>query len=506
MRLSASCIPIPLLLLLAGSGQIARAAAPRATTAAAPRATAPAAALPSLTLRDLLAQVENRLIDVRRIELRRAEARAELEHLRVSRAFEVEVEGNYREEDVDRTEVNDNNFKQGRSIDIRRGLTFSVTRPLLGRSLEDRLLAASEQQRLAELAESELITRREAVLEVIGLYVDLAAEQRHLPLLERAIDLVGERVRILEARHEQGESLGRDLLQASADMADLRLDTATAARRQAELFAKLAEWVVGEPPGEFLATELAWSRMREPPAGSEDPHAATTGHSPDHGRVSGGAFGSRIWYNLPEIDLTFFYTMGSRDRRFADETDRERGHTPGIELSLEFPLDMWRSGRSFGRQVEARAERQRLAIAVLERRTAGRMRALALAHAEAVARVAAAEANVALREEEHRISGLLAIDREGSTVPPPAMPQATAPAATAAAVQLQSIETEIAVIKSRMGLARAQNDLARRYFERAMIHGLDPMEIALAMGQESPKPTGARQAVIPPAYALDFRN
>ncbi len=475
-----------------------------ATTGAANRAGAEGidpSSVPSLTLHDLLAQVENRLIEVRRIELRRAEARAELDHLRVSRAFEVDVKGNYREEDVDRFEVNGNRLKQGRSIDIRRGLTFSVTRPLLGHSLEERLLAASEQQRLVELGESELITRREALLEVIGLYVDLAAEQRRRPLLERAIDLDTEKIRILEARHEQGESLRRDLLQANRDLALHQADLASCIRRQAELYAQLGEWVDGVPPGEFMATELDWARMREAPSGSKGPAEASRRTS--GGQGFGGALSSRIWYNLPEIDLTFFYTMGSRDRHFADEIDREQGHTPGVELSLEFPLDVWRSGRSFIRQVEARAERQRLAILALERRTSGRAREVELAHAEAAARVAAAEADLALREEENRIARLLASDKADSvTAAGPKAPEKSAPAT--ASVQLEAVGAEIAVITSRIALFRSQGELARRYFERAMIHGADPKEIALVMSRP-PAQVGWQTTTSAP-YALDSRR
>jgi len=472
--MSLSDLLAPMLVLIAGTAGAAF-AAPPAEPPAAPSAAQPAApstappmatSLPSLTLPDLLSQVENRLIDVRRIELRRAEAQAELDHLRVSRAFEVQVEGNYREEDVDRVEVNDGRLKRGRSVDIRRGLTFSLTRPLLGRSLEDRLLAASEQHRLTELAEAELIARREGVLQVIGLYVDLAAEQRHLPLLQRAIELENQKVRILEARREQGESLRLDLLEATADHAARQAEAATAARRQAELFAELGEWVDGEPPREFLAADLDWSRMIEAPAGSGDPAAAPAlGES---GR--GGAGSSGIWYNLPEIDLTFFYNLGSRDRRFTDELDRERGHTPGVELTLEFPLDLWRSERSLARQVEARAERQRLALLALNRRTGGRAREVALAHGEAVARVAAAEADLALREEELRVTRLRATDMADSTT-----------ITTTTSSELEGIRAEVALIKTRMALARARGDLARRYFERAMMNGADPKQLALGL-------------------------
>jgi outer membrane protein TolC len=281
-------------------------------------------------------------------------------------------------------------------------------------------------------------------------------------MLQRAIDLETEKVRILEARRGEGESLRRELLEATADLAARRAEAATAARRQAELFATLAERVDGKPPAEFLAAELDWSRMNDPPAGSGDPGVSPAPDGSDRRRDTP----PKIWYNLPEIDLTFFYNIGSRDRHFTDELDRERGHTPGVEVTLEFPLDLWRSGRSFSRQVEAHAERQRLALLALERRTAGRAREAALAHDEAAALVAAAEADLALREEERRVTFLRANDMRDSTDSNP---------------ELQGIRAEVVLIEARIAVARARGELARRYFERAMIHGADPKELALAL-------------------------
>jgi outer membrane protein TolC len=302
------------------------------------------------------------------------------------------------------------------------------------------------------------------MLEVISLYVDLAAEQRHLPLLQRAIELEKQKVRIFEARREKGEILRLELLQATAALAAREAELAAAAHRQAEIYAELAEWVEGEPPGEFLAADLDWARMIQAPAGPGDPEASTALAE------SGGDVSSPgIWYNIAEIDLTFFYNIGSRDRSFADEQDRERGHTPGVELTLEFPLDLWRSGKSLTRQVEARTERKRLALLALNRKTAGRAREAALAHREAAAQVAAAEADLALREEELRVTQLRATDMIDSTT------------TTTNKGELEAIQAELELIKTKMALAQTRGDLARRYFERAMIHGADPKELAFAV-------------------------
>ncbi len=455
-------------LLVAVASAVASASVASASASAVPSAGAtasPAAdSLPTLTLHAFLTQMEDHLIAARRVALRRIEAQAEVDHLRYSRAFEVEVEGNYRSEDNDRLEVNGNKSKRGRSRDVRRGLTFSLTRPLLGRSLEQRLLAASEQQRLVELGAEETVARREDLLDVIELYVDLAAEQRHRPFIERAVMLASEKLRVHEARRAQGESLGRDVLAAAADLARWRAEQATAERKEVEFFAELAARVDGEPPAPFRAAELEWSRML-PPAG--EPETAGAGAAAGRpGIARRPATRSGVWYNLPEVDLRLFYNLASRDRDFLDERDLEQGHTPGIEVKLAFPLDAWRSGRSFARQVAARAERQRLGLVALERQTAGRERAAALAHEEAAARVAAAEAELALRVEERRVKELRAGEQADSA---------------SAAVELNVIEAELKEIEARAQLAKAQGELARRYFERAMIAGEDPKQLALAL-------------------------
>jgi len=156
---------------------------------------------------------------VRRIDLRREEAAAEIAHLKASRAFQVEVEGNYSEEEMDRYEVNGDKIKQGDLEDIRRRLTFSITHPLLGQSVEDRLLTANQELRLVELEETAAAARSEATIGLIGAYVDLGAEQRHRELRSRAIGLTERKVKILEQRTERGESLRRDVLAAKADLA-----------------------------------------------------------------------------------------------------------------------------------------------------------------------------------------------------------------------------------------------------------------------------------------------
>lgn len=446
---------------------------PPAAITAPPPGPANLAELPALTLHDLLETFSGRLADVRRIDLRREEAEAELDHLRASRAFQVEVEGNYSAEDMDRYEVNGDRVKTGEQEDIRRRLTFSITHPLLGQSVEDRLLTANQELRLVELRESAAAARTEATLGLIGAYVDLGAEQRHRELRSRALALAAEKVRILAERAARGESLNRDVLAARADLAKRRAEAAAGARREVELQADLAVLVDGEAPGPFRARELDWSKMM-PAAGA--PPAAPQPIEPPLQRGPR----SSVWYNLPEIDLRFFYSIVSRDRTFADEVDDEEGHIPGVEVTLEFPLELWRSGKSFARQVEARYERQRLAILAIERETAGRATAAALAHAEAAARVAAAEAELALREEDRRVVRL----------------QATDAGAAGARSELEVIDSELEVIDTQMEVAFEQGELARRYFERGMVEGADPVELALVT---SCSPCRERMAEVAPA-------
>ncbi len=157
--------------------------------------------------------------------------------------------------------------------------------------------------------------------------------------------------------------------------------------------------------------------------------------------------------------------MESRDRRFADEYDQEDGHTPGLELSIEFPLDAFRAGRSFARQAKARTERQRLALEFLERQTDGQKRRAAMAHIEVQAELVAAEAELALRAEEHRVIKLRAADEAG---------------ASPASAALTEIAAELQEIDARAALGEAQGDLAQCFFERAMLSGVDALELAMA--------------------------
>ncbi len=413
--------------------------------------------LPILTLHDLLLRAEDHLVDVRRVDLRREEAQAELDHLRASRLLQVEVEGNYREEDLDRTEINGDNLKKGNQQDVRRQLTFSITHPILGQSVEDRLLMANQQVRLIELSESAALARREATVELIGAYVDLAAEQRYEPLHERAVELATTKVRILESRHARGEVLKRDVLAGRVGLSTRRAARIESARRQVELMGDLTRMVDLESVAAFRASELGWSNML--PAAAGVPRTAA---EPPVAAPSGGVRSS-VWYNLPQLDLRFFYSMGSRDRTFADEVDEEKGHIPGVELTLEFPLDLWRSSKSYARQIEARQERQRLALLTLQRETAGRARAAALRHEEAAARLAVAEADLALQEEDHRLSRLRSAE--------------AAPGGDDRG-DIAVIDAELAVIDARAEVARAQGELARAYFDRAMIEGVDPIELA----------------------------
>jgi outer membrane protein TolC len=443
---------------------VTAAAAPPLAVAQPPAETPAPGASPAeltLTLRQFLSQVNDRLLEVRQLDLRRQEAEAELAHVRQSRAFEVDMRGQYREEDFHRVEVNGGNVKSGRTEDIRRTWTFAITRPLLGMPLEQRLIVVNEQQRIAELEEATILAKRDAFLEVIGIYVDTAAEQRLEPLRARAIALERERVRILEARHRSGEALRQDVLAAEVSLARREVDAATSHRLVEELRARLGELLDGAPPPPFQAVELHWPNL------APDALAAAIGDAdstaPQKPAREAGI--SDIWYALPEVDLTFYYTMESRDRRFADEYDQEDGHTPGLELSIEFPLDAFRAGRSFARQAKARAERQRIALEFLERQTDGQRRRAAMAHIEAQAMLVAAEAELALRAEEHRVTQLRAQDDAG-----------TSPASAA----LTAISAELQVIDARAALGEAQGDLAQCYFERAMLSGVDALELAAA--------------------------
>jgi hypothetical protein len=88
-----------------------------------------------------------------------------------------------------------------------------------------------------------------------------------------------------------------------------------------------------------------------------------------------------------------------------------------------------------------------------------------MAHIEAQAKLAAAEAELALRAEEHRVIQLRAEDEAG---------------ATPAKAALNAIGAELQVIDARAALGEAQGELAQCFFERAMLSGVEALELAAA--------------------------
>ncbi len=164
----------------------------------------------TVTLREFLTQVSDRMLEVRQLDLRRTEAEAELAHVRQSRAFEVDMRGQYREEDFHRVEVNGGNVKSGRTEDIRRTWTFRHHPPAPRHAAR---AAAHRRQRTAA-------DRRDPRGHHPHQTRRVPRSDRHLrrprrratalePLRERAIALERERVRILEARHRSGEACAR---------------------------------------------------------------------------------------------------------------------------------------------------------------------------------------------------------------------------------------------------------------------------------------------------------
>jgi len=85
-------------------------------------------------------------------------------------------------------------------------------------------------------------------------------------------------------------------------------------------------------------------------------------------------------------------------------------------------------------------------------------------HDEAAARLAAAEAELALRAEDRRVAGLRATDAGTVEIKQ----------------EIEVIDAELDVIDAEMAVAAAQGELARRYFERAMAMGADPVMLAAA--------------------------
>jgi len=430
------------------------------SVATAPPANAdlPSRALP---LDQFLDAIDGRLLDVREIELRQIESREKIRHLDQARAFELGVEGKYQGDDLHRLEVNGNNQKSGRLREYDRTVRFELTRPILGQSLEDRLIQALEKQRLGDLEFEAEVTQRQAVLAAIGRYLDLYESQEELRVAERAVEVTAERVRVLNLRAEEGESLLRDQLEAEAIGAKWRLTLAKTRRRHAEVLADIQQDLVGEPLAPFRAVPLDWQALIDAMA-ADHPDAGPPGGLSDHSDDNWSGLGGTLWYTIPELDLTLAYETRSLDRYFANEQRRERGHTPEVQLSLELPLDFFRAARAFRRQVEARQERRTLERQRLERRLAARAADVQLAVDEARAALDLAESEFAYQQEELRVTrlrvdaGEVDIDR---------------------AAEIVLLDAELDVLDADARLAIARSRLAETVFEYEVGRGRSPREL-----------------------------
>jgi hypothetical protein len=442
-----------------------------------PAASGPVA---DLSLAAFLTEIEDRLIDVQRVELRQTESVEKINHLNRSRALELEVEGTYQEQRFDRLEINGSRRKDGQLREYERDLRFSISHPLLGRSLEDRMMIALEHQRLIELEFEEDLAGQRATIRAVDLYLELLEVQEAETLLERGIQLENTRVRILRARQEEGEVLERDVLGAESDRADRALKLARTRRRRAGLYAEIEQQVAGSAPAPFHAVPLDWEELKAEvqalPAGSP---AGSAPPIPE-----GGGISDSIWYNVPRIDLTVAYEIHSLDRTFADEVRRERGGEPRVQLSLEMPLDFYRSARAFKRQVEARHERRRLNMLTLQRRWRAARDDITLAVAEADAALAAAEAKTALQREDLRITRLRVTAGEIDDTEP---------------AEVAVIRSELDALDAAIELGRARSELAHSLFERELTAGRDPRSLALALAPQA----GARLASIGQRHQAD---
>ncbi|MGD8394447.1 MAG: TolC family protein [Candidatus Eiseniibacteriota bacterium] len=436
-----------------------------------PSATPAAAEPPPLTLDAFLIHSEGRLLELREVELRQRESRQRVNHIKLSRAFELEVTGEYEGEDFDRLEINGANRKTGRFREHQRRLDVSVTSSLLGRSLNDRMDIALEEQRQVELDFEGEQVRRDAIADLVDVYFEVYEAQESQRLYARAIEKEEERLRILRARSASGESLGRAVLAAEADLAERRLalvrargDEAQSLGEIGELLVELDELVGGRSVAGFAAQPLDWDRLvqalREALAAGMPPGDAGSDDDLSAPRPVGAG---GLWYTIPEIDLTLGYVVESRDRTFADEKRRERGHSPEVRLSFEMPLDFYRATRAFQRQLRARQERRELDILLLRRQALAARRTLVLDIDEALHRLAVAEAEMALRDEDVRITRLRAADGEVA-------------GDDGAAVEL--LEAELNALEARFELARARGDVARHLFAYEIGRGTGAVELA----------------------------
>ncbi len=407
-----------------------------------------------LTLAEYLAKVEPELAAVRRIELRQIEAREELNQLNWSRAFGIELDGAYREEDLDRLEVNGRNQKTGRLREYERNARLTISRRLLGRSQEERVLRAIERQRLYELEVERRVVEQRALLDAVSLYLKLAEEQQAVVLLEPAMALEDRRVDILTLRAGRGETLERTRLVADKRRAERRLRLTRSRRRIVKLRGDLNELVASGSLQPFEAVPIDWSAL----AGELESATGATGRSEVAAPLPHrpADLGEGVWFNLPEVNIEFGYEITSVDRHFADERRRERGHRPLVGVSVELPLDFFRSARSFRRHVEARLERRQLQIDRLQAGLRERELEASLALAEARAGLAAAAADEALQAEDLRVTRLRVEAGESEGDLPP---------------EVALLDAELAAIDAKILVTEARGEVAKQLFEHQLAVG-----------------------------------
>lgn len=380
----------------------------------------PSAGAQAVTLTDVLRRAAETNPEVRALVWRQRESEARIRELRHRDGWEAYLEAEQEIDSGDRWERRDTSTgRDPRSVkDHLREVNWSVDaglkRTFLGPA-EDRA-ADIALERLAQLDQQKdiLQAQQDAAFTAAEAYLDTVGGVRLATLIHEQIAHASDMVRILRARHQQGETLRLDLLEAEYNLAQLqqrarRNDNRLG--RQIRFLRRLLgrddlvphDLAPADVPG---ASEIArWSvdelidyalaRRRDLQAARAALQAATT-FVEQHARV------------LPDVDFRIGVGYHEGDRDWSDERrDDELFELQyGVEISV--PLSIQPRNRARRQRFSAVAEARALKLAERHQRVAHSIRKAHEAYLMAVAERDVVDRRIAHAEEELRVIQLVA--------------------------------------------------------------------------------------------------
>jgi hypothetical protein len=232
----------------------------------------------------------------------------------------------------------------------------------------------------------------------------------------------------------------------------------------------MSELYAGEVLTDFEAAPLRWDWVERRVDGVLESGEVDTALAPPHTPPTPPEVGS-LWYNVPELDVTVAYAFESRDRTFADEQRRERGFSPAIQLSLEMPLDFYRSARSYNRQLEASRERRYLKMVAAYRDLLNERDLVDLTLHEASVELEVSRSRQQLADEDLRIARMKA--NQGDQAAPHGG-------------DLALLDAELEVLEAGIELTRSRVTLTRYLIDYEVRTGRDIQDVLAELSGSAP--------------------